>query len=256
MSDVDPPANAGRLAQMGEEKEAFIDLTARTRTGVAAPGTPDGNEILAWLAGNRLRIRDGKGDMRPRGRGGESAADGILSVDRPDDTVEAARKRSAVLADLRRDAPKDPRVQSVFEADPIVAEDPSSAIVVTSRMLRARTDVFDAVLVMLGRPVLTRAARSWMAVHLSNAFEVLTPEAQGEWALSEMRLEETKSFLGSRAQGELNALGKQVEAIMDARDLWDAARAFSIAAHMSVGDGKGSALIPDLLELRDLDDGD
>lgn len=251
MSDVDPTAHARRLARTTGDKDAFLDLTAPR--GGSAAAVPDGNEILAWLAGNRLRIR-GKDDLRPRG--GEGTADDVLPAARPEDPIEAAQKRSSVLSDLRRDAPKDPRVKSVFEADPIVAEDPSTATVVTSRMLRARQDVFDAVLTMLGKPLLTRASRSWMAVHLTNAFTSLSEAAQKEWALSEMRLEETAAFLGSRNQMELNALGEQIAAILEARDLWDAARAFSIAAHMGVGSGKGSAQIPDLLELRDFGDED
>ena len=92
-----------------------------------------------------------------------------------------------------------------------------------------------------------------MAVHLTNAFTVLSEAAQKEWALSEARLEEAKAFLGRRPQAELNILGEQIDAIMEKRDLWEAARAFSIAAHIGIGDMTRSARLADLLELRDLE---
>lgn len=254
MTDIDPGAHAKRLAEMAQGKAGVFGENLTGTGGTTAPGTPEGNEILAWLAGNRLRIRDSKDDMRPRPRGATDKAGSLLPEERPENPIDAANTRASVLADLRRDAPEDPRTVSVFEADPIVAEDPSTATVVTSRMLRARGDVFDAVLKLVGRPALTRSARSWMAVHLSNAFTVLSEAAQKEWALSEMRMEETRAFLDRRPQTELDILAEQIGAIIEKRDIWDAARAFSIAAHIGIGDSTKSARLADLLELRDLGD--
>jgi len=61
----------------------------------------------------------------PAGRASRRA-EAALQMVRPTNPVEAARKRASILADLNRDAPNDPRVQSVFDADPIVAEDPTN----------------------------------------------------------------------------------------------------------------------------------
>ena len=146
MTDIDPSAYAKRLADLAKGGKGSFGDSLAGAGGTTAPGTPVGNEVLAWLAGNRLRIRDSKDEMRPRPRGESDRAGALMPDERPDDPIDAANTRSSVLSDLRRDAPDDPRVVSVFEADPIVAEDPSTATVVTSRMLRAR-----------GRPVRCRA---------------------------------------------------------------------------------------------------
>lgn len=252
MSDVDPSALARRIAERAasEGKGVFSDMApAAGRTAPA--GQPDGDEVLAWLAGNRMPDRR-KGLQAPTGAT-DPHADDALSQPRPADPIEAAQKRSSVLADLHHRSPRDPRVQSVFESDPIIAEDPANGNLVTQAMLSARADVFDAVLTMLGRPVLTRAARSRLRVTLKSAFTMLSDDAQVEWALSEVRLEETKAFLEGRAQKELNTLGHQMQMIFDRSDLWAAGRAFSMAAHLAVGRDEGSASLAELLEMREID---
>lgn len=251
MTDVDPSARAARLAADAASgaKGVFSEIAGASVATAAAAGTMDGNETLAWLAGNRMPDRR-KGLQPPTGSN-DSRADAALTASRPSDPIEAAQKRASILADLRQSAPRDPRVQAVFDADPIVAEDPANGNLVTQAMLTARGDVFDAVLTMLGRSILTRAMRSRLAVTLKSAYPMLDDDAQVEWALSEVRLEETKAFLGSRPQSDLNALGRQIEAIFKQDDLWTAARAFSMAAHLGVGQARGSAALADLLEMRE-----
>lgn len=248
MSDIDPGSTLMRHS---------IDTASAARrfTGVEAPVTsalPDGNETLAWLAGNRMPDR--RRGLAPPSGVSESRADKVLMEPRPNDPIEAAQKRASILADLHREAPRDPRVQSVFEADPIVAEDPSNGNLVTQAMLTARLDLFDAVRTMLGMTPLSRGARTRAAVTLKIAYTMLDDDAQVEWALSEVRLEETKAFLDQREQAELNKLGEQLAAILNKDDLWAAARAFSMAAHIGVGQARGSAALSDLLEIREFDD--
>lgn len=251
MNDVDPSAQARRLASEAASggKGLFRDIVGTGAAAQAPSGTPDGNETLAWLAGNRMPDRR-KGLQPPTGTL-EPRADEALNAPRPSDPIQAAQKRASVLADLNSNAPRDPRVLSVFEADPIVAEDPANGNLVTQSMLRARGDVFDAVLIMLGRPTLSRTARSRLALTLKNAYPMLSDDAQVEWALSEVRLEETKSFFDTRPAADHNAVGRQVQATIERHDLWAAARAFSMAAHLMVGASSGSAALADLLELRE-----
>jgi len=248
MSDIDPGSTLTRLSTSASS-------AGQRFTGVAPSVTaavPDGNETLAWLAGNRMPERQ-KGLTPPAGLSDERA-NKALSEPRPNDPIEAAQKRASILADLHRQAPRDPRVQSVFEADPIVAEDPSNGNLVTQAMLSARLDLFDAVRTMLGQNPLPRSARTRAAVTLKTAYTMLDDDAQVEWALSEVRLEETKAFLDQREQAELNKLGEQLAAILNKDDLWAAARAFSMAAHIGVGQARGSAALSDLLEMREFDD--
>lgn len=244
MSDIDPGGNLTRPGSSGA-------TGGQGFSGVTSPATalPDGNETLAWLAGNRMPDRR-KGLSAPAGAS-DQRADKALSEARPTDPIEAAQKRASVLADLHREAPRDPRVQSVFDADPIIAEDPSNGNLVTQAMVTARLDLFDAVRTMLGRAPLPRGARSRAAVTLKTAYTMLSDDAQVEWALSEVRLEETKAFLNERRQAELNALGVRLADILKNNDIWAAARTFSLAAHIAVGKSRGSAALSDLLEMRE-----
>jgi len=245
MNEIDPGGQVSRPGSAGG---------GGTRFGALAPSVqaaPDGNETLAWLAGNRMPDRS-KGLQAPAGAS-DPHADKVLNRSRPADPIQAAAQRAGVLADLHSHAPRDPRVRSVFESDPIVVEDPSNGNLVTRQMLTARLDVFDAVLTMLGRPVLPKGARTRTTLTLKAAYALLSDDAQVEWALSEVRLEETKAFLATRAQADLNALGAQVAATLEKHDIWTAARAFSMAAHLSIGQAKGSAALADLLEARDVD---
>ena len=209
---------------------------------------PEGTDTLTWLAGERMPKR-----IRPRSSG-DTQADEALSQPRPIDPIEAAQKRASVLAGLHRDAPHDPRVQSVFEADPIAAEDRSNGNLVTRGMVTARLDLFDAVRAMLGRRPLPRGARTRAALTLKTAYTMLSDDAQVEWALSEVRFEEAKAFLDRHEQADLIELSEQLTTIWEENDFWAAARAFSMAAHIGVGQARGSASLSDLLEMRDLDD--
>ncbi len=245
MNEIDPGAYASRLASDAAGGARFTAMAAPVVTAA-----PDGNETLAWLAGNRMPDRR-KGLQPPTGTT-DPHADDVLSQPRPGDPVQAAAMRASILADLHSHAPRDPRVQAVFESDPILVEDPANGNLITRQMLAARLDLFDAVLTMLGRPVLARGARTRTALTLKAAFTLLTDEAQVEWALSEVRLEEAKAFLNTRPQADLNALGVQVAATLEKHDIWAAARAFSMAAHLSIGAPRGSAALADLLEARDI----
>jgi len=246
MNDIDPSARQSRLIS-GREGVTRFDALAPPATAM-----PDGNETLAWLAGNRMPERR-KGMQAPSGATSEHA-EVALRETRPDNPIEAAQKRASILADLNREAPNDPRVRSVFEADPIVAEDPSNGNLVTQQMLAARLDLFDAVLVLLGEVPLSRTARSRAALTLKTAYALLDEDAQVEWALSEVRLEEVRAFIDSRSEKDLGVLGAQLEVLMDREDLWAAARTFSMAAHLSVGQSRGSTALADLLEMREIDD--
>ena len=248
MSDIDPSARASRLVT-GNEGSTSTRFAALTQPATAMP---DGNETLAWLAGNRMPGKR-QGLQAPSGATSEHA-DAALRLSRPSNPIEAAQKRASILADLNRDAPNDPRVQSVFDADPIVAEDPSNGNLVTRQMLNARLDLFDALLVLLGREPLSRYARSRVAIMLKTTYALLDDGAQVEWALSEVRYEEVKLFIDARSQADLELLSKQLASQMDREDLWAAARTFSMAAHLSVGETRGSTALADLLEMRDIED--
>ena len=243
MNEIDPGAMASRLAPGTSGKAQF--------TAMAPPvqAAPDGNETLAWLAGNRMPDR--RKGLQPPSGASDPHADDVLNQARPADPIQAAAQRASILADLHRHAPRDPRVQSVFDSDPIIVEDPSNGNLVTRQMLTARLDLFDAVLAMLGRPTLPKGARTRTALTLKAAYALLSDDAQVEWALSEVRLEETKAFLGTRPQADLNALGAHLAETLAKTDIWTATRAFSMAAHLSVGEAKGSAALADLLEARE-----
>ena len=212
---------------------------------------PYGNETLAWLAGNRMAERSKT--LNPPAGANDPHADELLQEKIPVDPIQAAARRASVLADLHSNAPRDPRVISVFENDPIVAEDPGNGNLVTRQMLSCRLDVFDTVLTLLGRPTLSRGTRARTSLALKGAFAMLDDDAQVEWALSEVRFEETKAFLNQCASTDLNALVSHLNATLEKHDIWTAARAFSMAAHLSVGASKGSATLADLLEMRDVD---
>lgn len=246
MSDIDPNARLAGLVTGKERGTRFGSIVS------SAPTVPDGNETLAWLAGNRMPEKR-QGLQAPAGAT-SSRAEAALNESRPANPIEAAQKRASILADLNREAPNDPRVKSVFETDPIIAEDPSNGNLVTRQMLAARLDLFDAVLTLLGRELLSRYARSRASITLKTAYALLEDDAQVEWALSEVRWEEVKAFIGTRPQADLELLGKQLTVQMDREDLWAAARTFSMAAHLSVGQSKGSAALADLLEMRDIED--
>ena len=243
MSDLDATARALRPSSggFGDGKSMF--------TAAAPTSAPDGNETLAWLAGNRMPDRR-KGLQPPAGLS-DPHADEVLSQPRPNDPIEAAQRRASILADLHQEAPRDPRVISVFDADPIVAQDESNGNLLTQAMLMARLDLFDAVLTMLGRPILARGARSRVQVTLKAAYPHLSDDAQVEWALSEVRLEEMKAWLDQTSQSDIYATGVKLASDYDRSDLWAASRTFSIAAHIGVGQARGAAALADLLEERD-----
>jgi len=247
MNDIDPSAHAARLKGNTATPVSFSAEVSAT----PATAPPDGNETLAWLAGNRMPERSQT--LNPPAGVNNPHADEVLKEAKPADPIQAAARRASVLADLHQNAPRDPRVQSIFANDSIVAEDSSNGNLLTRQMLAARLDIFDAVLTMLGRPVLGKGARTRTALALKGAFPVLSDDAQVEWALSEVRLEETKAFLGQRAQTDLNALGVQLAATLEKHDIWATARAFSMAAHLSVGQERGSAALADLLEMREFE---
>lgn len=245
MTDIDPTARPSRLLTGKGASTPFGAIAP------PAPAIPDGNETLAWLAGNRMPEKR-KGLQAPSGATSQRA-EAAFRANRPADPVEAAQKRASILADLNREAPNDPRVQSVFETDPIVVEDPSSGNLVTEQMLNARLDLFDATLALLGKAPLSRFARTRLATTLKTTYLVLDGDAQVEWAQSEVRFEEVKAFIDARSEADLGVLGKQLEAQFDREDLWAAARTFSMAAHLSVGHSEGSTALPELLEMREMD---
>lgn len=201
-----------------------------------------GDETLDWLAGHRMpgTVAAEEGLLAP--------VDTVLSEQRPDDPVEAAARRAAILGDLRRKGSADPRVRRVFEVDPVVAE--GGEHFVTRGMLNARLDLFDAVLTMLGEPVLSPAMRSRAMLTLKGAYAALSDAAQAEWMQSEVRLEEAKCLLATRSQDELNRLGEQLASIFRQTDIWPTTRAFTLAAHIGTGASKLKPENP--LEMRDL----
>ncbi len=183
----------------------------------------------------------------------EPQADEILERAAPGpDPVEAAAQRAAILTDLHRHAPRDPRTVSVFEEGPIVALDSGSGNIVTRSMLTARLALFDTVLILLDRPPLSNAVRSTVPLTLKQAFPSLSEDAQAEWALSEVRRAEAALFLDQSTKADLNALTRQLAVTLDERYLWTAARAFTMVVHISTAGERGSALLPDLLEMRSM----
>ncbi|GEM_PF-2539498 len=248
MSDFDTNGRVSRTAIYKVDKR---DVAGFDAVSPPSTGMPDGNETLAWLAGNRMPER-GIGLQAPAGRASRRA-EAALQMVRPTNPVEAARKRASILADLNRDAPNDPRVQSVFDADPIVAEDPTNGNLVTRQMLNARLDLFDEVLGLIGRGSLPRVARSRLAITLKTAYTMLDNDAQIEWALSEVRLEEAKALMIARSAHDLDVLRQQLAQQFEREGIWAAARTFSIAAHLSVGELRGSAALADLLAIGEVE---
>ncbi len=212
----------------------------------------DGDEIFTRLAGDHMA-----GQCRTNSSTREAndpLTDELLGEKISDDPIQAAARRASVLSDLHRNAPDDPRVISVFNNDPIVVENPHNGAIVTRQMLSSRLDLFDTVLTLLSKPTLPRGARTRTLLALKSAFTMLDDTAQLEWTLSEVRFEETKAFLDQCASTDLNALVSHLNATLQKHDIWTAARAFSMAAHLSVGASKGSATLADLLEMRDVKD--
>ena len=194
----------------------------------------DPRPVLMWLAGAGYRPKEvarNKG-MTPLDRGEETAADGILAVERPDDPVIAAGMRADILASLHREAAEDPRTQEIFEADPVIAADPATGWIVTESMFAARIGLFDSLNTLLGKSYLTDDACDAMRATLVGAFRHLSPESQREWCHSEVRLEQGLAFLEHRDPGDLAVLAEALTPIDSERGLWETVRLFGLAAQI------------------------
>lgn len=222
------------------------------RFDVAKPAKPerfDRNASLVAMAEPRM------GDRRKRRYSAQSTIDRwkeeLSQAKRSTNPIKAAKKRAKVLADLYRESPDDPRVQTVFDADPILVADGQTAMLVTQRMLEARLAIFDAVLILVGLPSLTRGARTRMSILLKAAFPRLSSDAQAEWMRSEVRLAEVKDFLDGRPKADVKVLSEQLDQQFKANDLWAAARTLTTAAHVHLNDGQDPRALSDLLQIKD-----
>lgn len=236
-----------------------ISLISRTSTAREKAGFSLGNEtkpaaadprpVLMWLAGAGYRPKDvaRRKGMAPTPTGTEAAADRLLDAVKPDDPVLAAQMRADTLVDLHRDALQDPRVQDIFDADPVLAADPHTGWLVTESMLAARVGLFDSLNTLLQKPYLTDAMCEDMRQTLIGAFTDLSSDSQREWCYSEVRLEQGLAFLESRQPSELLTLADELRPIDANRGIWDAVRLFSLAAQMSDMNRSSNAAVSNLL---------
>lgn len=206
------------------------------------------NLVLAMISGRKKAITVSLGGRHIDVSDGQATA--ALKPAESHDAVEAVYRLASAWRYLHRTFPSDSRVIAARKADPVIIEDVRTGRAVTKQMLLARLEILDTVLKLLGSSGLTPAMRERVELRLRNTFSGLSQSAQAEWASSEVRLAETKAYLASQSVREMNALKAMLAGIFKTRDLWDAARAFSVAAHLSCGRRDGRADIADLLELR------
>lgn len=206
--------------------------------------------VLLWLAGEGYKPRRASRSLKPASKHQREVADRLLAVDPPPSPIEAAAERSALLAELRREAPEDHRVRAIFDADPVVVEDMHTHVVVTESILAARLAHFDAVYALFGAAALDSAARERIRGALVDAFALLSPAAQNEWALSEYRLAETLGFLRDRAPKDIKALSAELRPVFKARGGWETGRLLSHAAGLASPEGGARLPVADLLELN------
>jgi len=81
------------------------------------------SDSVSWLAGDGYRPRQSAASPKPSKMNGKSSVDRLLETKRPADPVKAAAVRMMLLSELWATDSKDPRVVSIFEADPVVVED-------------------------------------------------------------------------------------------------------------------------------------
>lgn len=214
--------------------------TSSGMNGQCALAAPRGavEDTLFWLAGSPVA-----GPAAPRD-------DAAFQEARPADPIEAAQRRAAILAGLYLNRRNEARVAAVFEADPVVAEDPANGNLVTRRMVEARIGVFDAMLKVVGRPALHRAVNARMRLTLRYAFPFLTDDAQVEWALSEVRDEEIRAMLRETGEAELGDIAMHLASVIEDGGPWPAMQAFALIAHERTGEERGAAALANLLEPR------
>ena len=218
--------------------------------GSNAAHDPTVPRVLLWLAGEGYKPRRASTALKPASRQQREVADRLLAIDPPASPVEAAAARSELLSELRHQAPEDYRVKAIFDADPIIVEDPQTHILVTESILAARLAHFDALYALFGNPPLGPAARDRIRDALVDAFVLLSPGAQEEWALGEYRLAETLGFLRDREPTDIRALSGELRPVFEARGGWEAARLLSHAAGLSFARGGAHLPVADLLELN------
>lgn len=202
-------------------------------TGQSAEANP--NPVLMWLAGAGYQPKAAarRLGLIPMAKGADDAASTLLATTKPDDPVLAARMRADILASLYREAPSDPRVQDIFDADPILAADPRTGWLVTESMMEARIGLINSLNTLLQQPDLTAKATAELRRTLIEAFTYLSPDSQREWCHSEIRLEQGLDFLESREPSDLLVLADTLDPIFEERGIWDSLRLFSVAAQMN-----------------------
>lgn len=206
--------------------------------------------VLQWLASTPIDPRRAANRLKPVSRRERERADSILlGIEPPEDSLASSELRALLLGQLHGKAPQDRRSQCIFAEDPIVAADPDTGIVVTESIFQARLGQFDALATLIGDEPLSGAARSAMRVALGRAFEFLKPGSQQEWALSELRFEQSMSFLEGHDPSTLGPLGDEIAAINNRKGGWDAIRVFSLAAAMA-RPSPANRSVHSLIELR------
>lgn len=208
---------------------------------------------LMWLAGGGYRPRralSSFSSLKPASKHQREIAEKLFAVERPAEPVEAAAQRSELLSKLRQMLPEDSRVRSIFDADPIIIEDRRSYVVITESIFNARLAHFDALYALFGQQELDKSARRAIRKALIEAFVLLSPAAQEEWALSEYRLAQTLNFIKRRKSEDIIALSNELRPVFEARGGWEASRLLSHAAALAAQEGVPRLPIADLLELN------
>lgn len=245
--DTDAPTPFGRRIPSSAPKTGFDPGGSPPRPAATA------ETVLMWLAGAGYRPKEAARarGLVPTAMGAEEAADRLFDVVPPDDPLPAARMRAEILASLHREAPTDPRVRDIVEADPILVADPRTGWLVTETMFQARLALFDAVATLLETPLPDDAATAEMRATLIAAYEHLSPESQREWCYSELRLEQGVLFLETRRPGDLMTLAAMLRPVHEADGPWRSMRLFGLAAAMS-DTAEGQAVpVADLLTMAD-----
>lgn len=244
--EIDPPSSDQRRGALSPR--AGFSLGTPSAHG----GNPDPMPVLMWLAGAGYRPKDEarRKGMVPVAKQAEEAADRVFDTSPPGDMLQASRVRAEMLATLHREARGDPRVEEVFDHDPILASDPDTGWLVTESMLRARFALIDALHTLLGKPPPEEATHAAIRETLVDAFTYLSPESQREWCYSELRLEQGTVLLENRTPVELMALADALRPIHKRRGPWDALRLFGVAAAMNAVEEGDLVPVSELLSMR------
>ena len=185
------------------------------------------SDSVSWLAGDGYRPRQSAASPKPSKMNGKSSVDRLLETKRPADPVKAAAVRMMLLSELWATDSKDPRVVSIFEADPVVVEDWVTQSIITESQLRARIALFDLVTRLFEGDSVEPVESTALRAALTGAFPHISGAARREWALSEVRWEQVQLFVARKSPEDVAALIQELLPVYESKGPWDAIRFFT-----------------------------